>query len=107
MDIVDEGREYRVVLDAPGATNEGLEVKPGPTMGTLQVRVPCGPDATATGQMLRRERVPRPAEGAYVRVVPVAWDANVEKAKPALSNGVLTIVVPKNAGTTGHGDKRS
>jgi HSP20 family molecular chaperone IbpA len=105
VDIVDEGRDYRVILDVPGATSDGLEVKPGPAMGTLQVRIPCGPEPTTTGQVLRRERVPRP-EGAYVRVVPVAWDANVEKAKPTVSNGVLTIVVPKTQ-SAGHGEKRS
>lgn len=104
MDIVDEGRDYRVVLDVPGATSEGLEVKPGPAMGTLQVRVQCGPEPATTGQVLRRERSIRPGDGMFVRVVPVAWDANVEKAKPTVSNGVLTIVVPKNQGA---GDKRS
>ena len=103
MDIVDEGRDYRVILDVPGATSDGLEVKPGPAVGTLQVRVPCGPEPTTNGQVLRRERMPR--DGAYERVVPVAWDANVEKAKPTVSNGVLTIVVPKTQ-ASGH-DKRS
>ena len=95
MDVVDDGKEYRLVLDVPGATKEGIELKPGPIPGTLQVRVPHAPEPT-NGQVLRRERAPRSVDGAYARLIPVAWDANVKEARSSLSNGVLTLVVPKN-----------
>ena len=89
--MIDAGGEYRVVLDLPGAAKDDVEVAPGAVRGTISVKAKPR-EAPAGGQPLLMER---PNRAVRTRVVPVAWDADVAKARFALSDGVLTVTVPK------------
>lgn len=69
---------------------------PGPIAGTVSVRLKAR-EEKQTGQPLRMERGGAPNGVRFQRVVPVAWDADVPKTKVALSDGMLTLTVPKKA----------
>lgn len=94
-DIVDAGSEYRVLLAVPGAHHAGMEVTPGPTPGTLSIKAQV-PKATHDGRLLMDEGALRSGK-EHKRLLPIAWDADVDAAKTSLDAGVLTIVVPKKA----------
>lgn len=76
----------------PGVRDDGIEVRPGPTPGTLSIRARAGA-GSVQGRPLLLERAPMPA--AQERVLPVAWDADVAAAKTTLDAGILTVLVPK------------
>lgn len=84
-----------MLLDVPGAVNDGLEVTPGPVRGTVSVRA-RGRESKEPGQVLVSERGSPQGPLRYARVVPVGWDADVQKAKASLSDGVLTVTIPKS-----------
>jgi HSP20 family protein len=86
---------YRLVIDMPGATKSALDVETGPVPGTLVVRAEI-PEEEKPSATLRSERSQRfGGLTRYERVVPVAWDADLDKVKPDLKDGILTITVPK------------
>lgn len=92
------------MLDVPGATQDGLEIKPGPMAGTLVVRAEA--KAAPHGAPLLTERSAGPSDAVrYHRLVPVAWDADVAKAKPTVSNGVLVVTIPRAQAQATHDKK--
>ncbi len=93
------GKEYRVVLDVPGATKDGIEVTPGPVKGTLSIRATVRVDEDAANmRRLVNERVSN--TGPFARILPVAWDADVERAKTSITDGVLSVTIPKVSGSS-------
>lgn len=80
-------------MDVPGARKEDLEIRPGPLPGTIEVKVE-GKEEERPKTLLRSERGVGDRV-RYERLVPVAWDAEVSKAKPSIENGVLTVEIPK------------
>jgi HSP20 family molecular chaperone IbpA len=96
-DIFDDGSDYRVVMDCPGAIKEDLDISPGPIAGTVAVRLKAR-EEKHSGQALRVERGTPNGGFRFQRVVPVAWDAEVSKAKYSLADGILTLTVPKKSG---------
>lgn len=86
---------YALVLEVPGATSEGLEVKPGPLPGTLTVKVAAAKGSDGEGTRIHAER-PQ-ARQAFVRTVPVGWDADVERADARVEHGLLRVHVPRRA----------
>lgn len=98
------GKEYRVILDVPGAVTDKLELAPGPTTGTLLVRVPCRAE-TVDGQSVRRERGARQEGSVFTRIVPVSWDADAAAARGEIRDGILTITVPKAKGGQEEGSR--
>lgn len=95
VDIMDVGSEYRIVLDLPGVHDAGVEVHAGLAPGTLSITAKPSPVPSTEGWPVLRERSARNREQPIQRLLPVAWDADVEKAKSRIDAGVLTIVVPK------------
>ncbi len=84
------------MIEIPGATKESLEIGPGPVAGTVSVKAQCRED-TSRGSPLHAERGARTGTVRFERVVPVAWDADVAKARPEIRDGVLTLVVPRRS----------
>lgn len=119
MDVIAEDKEYRLVLDVPGASKEDVSVEAGPIPGTVLVRVEPSEASLRTpkGTPVRVERAAsRPGGVRLERIVPVAPDADGSGAKVSLKDGVLTVTVPKRAPASeqgvsgsgsGSGSKRS
>ncbi|GEM_PF-6987636 len=93
-DVLDNGREYVVILDVPGADQGGVEVRPGPVPGTVSIRAEAKP--IQKGTPVRTERGASTTEVRYQRIVPVGWDADVHHAEAKVKDGVLTVTVPRS-----------
>lgn len=91
---MDLGGEYRVALEVPGASRETVEVTPGPLPGTILAKVEAR-SSDPNAPMLRAERGARAGTIRYQRVLPVAWDADVNNVKVSLADGILTVTLPK------------
>ncbi len=96
---MDAGPEYRIIIDVPGAVKDDVEVRSGPVRGTLALTARVREEPHGEGHTLIQERGST-RRSRYARILPVAWDADVDRAKVSLADGVLTILVPKTAGTT-------
>lgn len=103
---MDTGTEYRILLDVPGAHDDGIEVVPGSTPGTLSICARVATRAESEGKLVMGERASR---GGYEhrRLLAIAWDADVNAAKTSLDAGVLTVVIPKKANETRHENARA
>jgi HSP20 family molecular chaperone IbpA len=96
--VYDEGEEFRVVLEVPGARKEGIEISPGGSPGTLVVDVAGSPERKPR-RVLLAERQKTGESTRYRRLIPLGADALAAKAQPSLEDGLLTIVVPKKPKT--------
>lgn len=96
MDVTDEGDAYAILVDVPGVRGDSIEVAPGPVPGTLVLRGEVLSRHAESPRLLaeRRQGGPR-----FERVVPVAPDADVGQATVTLTEGLLSVVVPKNVGS--------
>lgn len=70
-----------------------MDLAAGPIAGTLLIRVRMKEEARPKSP-LRAERM-IPETGRSERIVPVAWDADVTRAKAEVENGLLKVTVPK------------
>lgn len=88
MDVLDEGRQYRIVLDVPGVNNEDLELsEDGNTVTIAGVRY------SPQGQYARQER----SAGQFSRSVELLEPIQPGSAEASLRGGVLEVVVKKKA----------
>lgn len=90
----DEG--YFVVLEAPGASGESLEVTPGPVAGTITISARVDPLTRVNGRPLRAERPSDGGSRVVKRTLAVAWDADTARASAALENGLIVVSVPRS-----------
>ena len=94
LDLFENEKEYRVVVDAPGATALNTHLTWN-DVGTLQVH--ARRVASDTGAPLVCES----PESAWYREVMLPADANGTKADAQVRLGVLTIRVPKRLTLSG------
>jgi HSP20 family protein len=88
LDLFESEKDYRVTVDAPGATVSNTHLTWN-EVDTLVVHIPR--DTASSGRPLFREY----AESAWYREIVLPADANGAKTSAELKRGVLTIRVPK------------
>ena len=88
LDLFESEKDYRVTVDAPGATVSNTHLTWN-EVDTLVVHIPR--DTTSSGTPLFREY----PESAWYREIVLPADANGAKTSAELKRGVLTIRVPK------------
>lgn len=93
VDIHEKDTEFVLEADLPGATSEHVEVSYEDGVLTLRADVP--PRTAPDAEYLRHEyRV-----GAYERRFRIGEDVDVEAIEARMTDGVLTLVLPKTAAT--------
>jgi len=86
MDIVDEGRQYRIFLDVPGIKNEDLELQEdGQTITLAGVRY------AGEGDYTHKER----QTGQFRRTITLPEAVQAGSAQASLKSGVLEVVLKK------------
>lgn len=86
LDVLDEGKQYRIVVDIPGVKNEDLELQEqGNTVLLAGVRYT--PEGTYTQQE-------RPG-GQFHRTIVLPEDIVPGSAQASLKNGVLEVLIKK------------
>ena len=86
MDVLDEGKQYRLVLDVPGVNNDDLELsEDGNTVTIAGVRY------SPQGQYARQER----SAGQFSRSVEFPEAIQAGSAEASLKGGVLEVVIQK------------
>jgi HSP20 family protein len=94
LDLFESEKEYRVVVDAPGATAPNAHLT-WDEVDTLVVYVPRA--ANDSGTRLLSEY----AEAGWYRELLLPADANGAKASAEVRHGVLTVRVPKRRTLSG------
>ena len=103
IDVLDNGSQYLLVADLPGVKIDDLELTV--ENGLLMIKavsqatafVP-GVDVTTPVATISREKAP---VKIYQRAFAIGRDVTVENITASLSNGVLTISLPKVSMVTG------
>lgn len=86
VDVLDEGTQYRILVDVPGVKNDDLELhEEGQTITLAGVRHP------RVGSYARQER----ATGAFRRTLTLPEAIIPNSAQASLKSGVLELVVQK------------
>lgn len=98
VDLVDTGKQYKVIAEMPGVSKKDLEVSITPN----DIRI-CGEMKTETKKeeegYVRQER----SYSTLCRTMPFPEEVNPEKAEASLKEGILEIKVDKKSPTTGRG----
>ncbi|MFW6120587.1 MAG: Hsp20/alpha crystallin family protein [Petrotogales bacterium] len=98
VDLVDTGKEYKVIAEMPGVLKKDVEVSITPN----DIRI-CGEMKTETKKeeegYIRRER----GYSTLCRTMPFPEEVNPDKAEAALKDGILEIKIGKKRPTTGRG----
>lgn len=87
VDIIDEGEGYLILADLPGATKEQIELDGEGNHMTIHVERPRSDDSL---NYLHNER-----RKANMSRSLVLGDSDMEQAQASLTDGVLSIRVPK------------
>ena len=91
VDIYEEDEVLTLVADMPGVDTEGIELTC--ENGILTINGRPGPEPVPDGEVIYREYVP----GDYHRCFRISDDIDVERIGAKMSNGVLTVTLPKAA----------
>ncbi|MDX2004589.1 MAG: Hsp20/alpha crystallin family protein [Meiothermus sp.] len=86
MDVLDEGSQYRIVLDVPGVNNDDLELSEDSNTVTI-----AGVRYSPQGQYTRQER----SAGQFTRAVEFPEAIEPGSAEASLKGGVLEVVIQK------------
>jgi len=86
---------YFLVLETPGARRDSVEVKAGPVAGSISVSVRIDPPRGVAGDWLRSETGARGSARSVSRILPVGWDADIERATTEVENGLLVVSIPR------------
>jgi HSP20 family molecular chaperone IbpA len=89
-DVVDDGESFRIVVDMPGVTREGLEIELEKEMLRVRGKRP----APESDKLLVNGRC---AHRDFERAFTLGKDVDREGIKARLENGVLTINLPRRA----------
>lgn len=96
IDLVDKGKEYKVIAEMPGVSKEDVEVSITPNSIDI-----CGETKTETKEedkgYIRRER----SYSTICRTMMFPEEVNPEKAEATLKDGILEITVEKKTPTVG------
>jgi len=100
LDLVDTGKEYKIVAEVPGVSKKDLEVNITPTGISI-----CGETALETKEedkgYIRRER----SYSTICRNMAFPEEVNPDKAEATLKDGILEVRVGKKTPTTSQGRK--
>lgn len=88
VDLIDEGRSIRILVDLPGVSNSDIFVH----VGRRSVSVLTSNPADRAGRYYYRER----AVAGYYKSIPMPTEVEVDGAKANFSNGMLDITVRKH-----------
>jgi HSP20 family protein len=100
VDVKEVNGVYKVKADLPGVKKEDINVRIDGNIVQIDAEVKAEKEAKEDeGKVLRSERY----YGAVSRAFSVAQDVDESKAKARYEDGVLTLELPKKAGT---GSKR-
>jgi HSP20 family protein len=95
LDIVDTGKDFKVIAEMPGVSKQDLEVTI--TSDTINI---CGDTKTVTDEegegFIRRER----SYSTICRNMRFPEEVNPEKAEASLKDGILEVRVSKMKPTT-------
>jgi len=96
VDVLDEGHQFRILVDVPGVKNEDLELREeGQTITLAGIRHPI------QGNYTRQER---PA-GPFRRTLTLPEGIAPNSARATLKGGVLELILPKAQKRTRKGRK--
>jgi len=96
VDVLDEGHQFRILVDVPGVKNEDLELREeGQTITLAGIRHPI------QGNYTRQER---PA-GPFRRTLTLPEAIAPNSARATLKGGVLELILPKAQKRTRKGRK--
>jgi len=97
VDITESDGHYKVRADLPGVKKEDVNVRVDGNIVQIDAEVKKEKETKdAEGKVLRSERY----YGAMSRAFTVAQDVDESKAVAKLEDGVLTLDLPKKAGTS-------
>ena len=98
VDLVDTGKQYKVIAEMPGVSKKDLDVSITPN----DIRI-CGEMKTETkkeeGGYVRQER----SYSTLCRTMPFPEEVNPDKAEASLKDGILEIKVDKKSSTISRG----
>lgn len=86
IDVVDEGKQFRIVMDVPGVNNEDLELHEDGQTVTI-----AGYRNSIAGNYARQER----SSGQFSRTVELSEAIVAGSAQASLRGGVLEVVLKK------------
>jgi len=90
MDIVDEGDNYVLQVDMPGAEKNKIDITVEERV--LKIEAETSKDKKEKGKgYLKQERF----TSSYMRMITLPEDANAKKLESEYKNGVLKITIPK------------
>jgi len=98
VDVADTGEEYVVTADLPGYETEDVDLRL--VDGALHLEASrSGTETYEDGDYIRRERTQRTVD----RRIRIPEPVDEEGVEAAYNNGVLTVTLPKLAGSEGGG----
>lgn len=90
VDVCESDSEVTVCIELPGMRAEGVEV----SLTSAQLRVSGRKKKNATRGVISHLCSER-SYGGFVRVIPLRWPIRIADASAELSNGLLTVRLPK------------
>lgn len=94
VDVTENGKEFKITAELPGLDTKDVQVTAAD--GYLTIRGEKKEESKEEKEgYFRQER----SYGSFQRVVALPESANFEKADAKFDKGVLTIAIPKKAGT--------
>jgi len=92
VDLVDEGKEYRLMAEIPGIKKEDLniEVTEKEIEITAETKVESKEEDESSGYLRRERRYSK-----FYRRIPVPASVNTDEISAELKDGVLTVRLPK------------
>lgn len=91
VDVADNGKEITVTAELPGMSDADVDVSARDGLLTIRGEKKSDRQAEENG-VLVKERV----YGAIERTVPLPEGVDADAAKATVTNGVLTVVIPKS-----------
>lgn len=97
LDVTDQGDRYQVKVDLPGIDQAALQISvEDQTLRIEGKREEVTQEKDAGGNVIRSER----RTGQFARAVTLPGPVNSDKMQTSYHDGVLTIELPKEGGTT-------
>lgn len=98
VDVDETPDRYTVKADMPGVAKEDIRVDVEGNVVSIAAEVRREKVDEKNGKILRSER----HEGKMTRAFTLPMDVDVGRAEAKYTDGVLTLVLPKTAGTPAH-----